>query len=187
MISAVPFVNFDYPGAGPRACPCCGSRTLSARVRREICPVCRWEDDGQDSHDDALVRGTVNGRLSLAEVRRNFTQFGACDRSRLALARPPRPEDGIQQVRNVFRPVGTGPHACPCCGYLTLVERGGYEICSVCRWEDDGQDDHDADENRGAPNKLSLTDGPRNFVEFTACELRGVPFVRAPLDEEYPR
>jgi hypothetical protein len=35
---------------------------------------------------------------------------------------------------------------CPCCGYLTLMERAGYEICDVCWWEDDGQDDPHADE-----------------------------------------
>src|SRR5215216_1988474 len=53
---------------------------------------------------------------------------------------------------------GGGPHACPCCGYLTLDDRAGYEICPVCSWEDDGQDDHDADEVRGGPNYgLSLT------------------------------
>lgn len=27
---------------------------------------------------------------------------------------------------------------CPCCGYRTLQERGQYEICPVCSWEDDG-------------------------------------------------
>ncbi|WP_198674015.1 CPCC family cysteine-rich protein [Chitinophaga alhagiae] len=26
---------------------------------------------------------------------------------------------------------------CPCCGYITLSERGGYEICPICFWEDD--------------------------------------------------
>ncbi len=30
---------------------------------------------------------------------------------------------------------------CPCCGYKTLKERGQYEICSVCYWEDDGNND----------------------------------------------
>jgi hypothetical protein len=41
---------------------------------------------------------------------------------------------------------------------LTLNERGGWEICAVCFWEDDGQDDHDADNVRGGPNgALSLT------------------------------
>jgi hypothetical protein len=40
----------------------------------------------------------------------------------------------------------------PCCGYLTLCGRAGYEICPVCFWEDDRQDSHDADEVRGGPN-----------------------------------
>lgn len=49
-------------------------------------------------------------------------------------------------------------YPCPCCGELTLFERGGDEICTVCKWHDDGQDDHDADVVRGGPNELlSLT------------------------------
>lgn len=34
-----------------------------------------------------------------------------------------------------------GRVTCPCCGYPTIAERGAYEICSLCAWEDDGQDD----------------------------------------------
>lgn len=45
-----------------------------------------------------------------------------------------------------------GPHPCPCCGFLTLGERSNFEICPVCFWEDDGQDNHDADRVRGCPN-----------------------------------
>lgn len=30
---------------------------------------------------------------------------------------------------------------CPCCGYPLLWERGMYEICPLCWWEDDGLDD----------------------------------------------
>lgn len=48
---------------------------------------------------------------------------------------------------------------CPSCGYPTLAERDGYEICSICDWEDDGQDDTNADEIWGGPNSnLSLTE-----------------------------
>lgn len=32
-------------------------------------------------------------------------------------------------------------HSCPCCGYPTLPERGAFEICTICWWEDDGTDD----------------------------------------------
>ncbi len=89
---------------------------------------------------------------------------------------------------NVFRPAEGGPYPCPCCGYLTLGERGGYEICSVCFWEDDGQDDHDADEVRGGPNHgLSLTQARRNFAEYGACDERCRQFVRPPTVEEHPQ
>ena len=61
---------------------------------------------------------------------------------------------------------------CPCCGHLTLNERASFEICEVCDWEDDGQDDADADIVRGGPNGgLSLTAARAAFtaanVKFT--------------------
>ena len=47
---------------------------------------------------------------------------------------------------------------CPCCGLPTLPSRGNYEICPICWWEDDGQDDHNADQILGVPNShYSLT------------------------------
>ena len=49
---------------------------------------------------------------------------------------------------------------CPSCGYPTLSERGGYEICLICVREDDNQDDDTANEVWGGPNSsLSLTEG----------------------------
>ncbi|MEV8517580.1 CPCC family cysteine-rich protein [Dactylosporangium sp. NPDC051484] len=82
---------------------------------------------------------------------------------------------------------GDGPYACPCCGYLTLDERGMDETCPVCFWDDDGQDTHDADRVRGGPNYgLSLTMARRNFVEIGASAARMLPHVRPPRDEEHP-
>lgn len=53
---------------------------------------------------------------------------------------------------------------CPCCGYPTLEERCGWEICFLCNWEDDGQDDPRADEVWGGPNlDYSLTEARENF------------------------
>ncbi|MGR9272681.1 CPCC family cysteine-rich protein (plasmid) [Rhizobium leguminosarum] len=52
-------------------CPCCHFRTLHERGGNEICPVCFWEDDGQDVHDVGDVRGGPNGTLSL--TRHNST------------------------------------------------------------------------------------------------------------------
>lgn len=55
-------------------------------------------------------------------------------------------------------------YTCPCCGYPTLQERGGYEICVLCNWEDDGQDDPCADEIWGGPNgRYSLSEARENF------------------------
>lgn len=60
---------------------------------------------------------------------------------------------------------------CPCCGYCTLDERGGYDICPICWWEDDGQDNHDADEIRGGPNAaLSLTQARINVLKVGISE-----------------
>ncbi len=53
---------------------------------------------------------------------------------------------------------------CPCCGYPTLEERRGWEICCLCNWEDDGQDDPHADKVWGGPNQdYSLTEARENF------------------------
>jgi hypothetical protein len=32
-------------------------------------------------------------------------------------------------------------HTCPGCGFPSLPERGAFNICEICNWEDDGQDD----------------------------------------------
>jgi hypothetical protein len=42
-----------------------------------LCPVCWWEDDGQDDADAADVRHTVNGALSLNEARAYYIGCGA--------------------------------------------------------------------------------------------------------------
>lgn len=88
---------------------------------------------------------------------------------------------------NLVPAAAEGPYRCPCCGFLTLAARGAYIICQVCFWEDDGQDDHDADEVRGGPNRtLSLTQARMNFKSFRASDEQAVKFVREPRPEEIP-
>ncbi|HMA35491.1 MAG TPA: CPCC family cysteine-rich protein [Chloroflexia bacterium] len=63
-------------------------------------------------------------------------------------------------------PVGLR-YTCPCCGYPTLQERRCYEICELCHWEDDGQDDPCADDVRGGPNSsYSLAEARSNFTQY---------------------
>lgn len=87
---------------------------------------------------------------------------------------------------NVVFPAGPGlSYACPCCKAKTLHDRGGFDLCPVCSWEDDGQDDHDAERVRGGPNStLSLTDARHNYAAFGACEERFLPNVRPARPEE---
>lgn len=70
-------------------CPCCKHRTLSARAEHEVCPVCFWEDDGQDEDEADVVRGGPNGRLSLSAARANYAAFGASDERFITKVRPP--------------------------------------------------------------------------------------------------
>ncbi len=50
-------------------------------------------------------------------------------------------------------------YACPCCGYPTLSEPAGYEICDICSWEDDGGDGY-------GPNAYSLEEAREHFRRY---------------------
>lgn len=71
-------------------CPCCGYKTLDAPAAMALCPVCWWEDDGQEDRDAAEVRLTVNGQLSLAQARAHFASCGAADPRFLPHVREPQ-------------------------------------------------------------------------------------------------
>jgi hypothetical protein len=58
-------------------CPCCGYKTLEAPDALGLCPVCWWEDDGQEDEDATEVRLTVNGSLSLSDARGHYALCGA--------------------------------------------------------------------------------------------------------------
>lgn len=87
---------------------------------------------------------------------------------------------------SVVRARNTGLECrCPCCRCLTLDERGGFDVCPVCFWEDDGQDDADADVVHGGLNGiLSLTQARANYGLFGASDQRFVGNVRKPTAEE---
>lgn len=54
-----------------------------------LCPVCWWEDDGQEDDDAADVWLSVNGTLSLAQARNYYTQCGAAHPRYLPYVRKP--------------------------------------------------------------------------------------------------
>ncbi len=115
---------------------------------------------------------TDEKKPSLEELARRQQWFESHCRELTANSVVRRAEPGVQ-------------FACPCCRSLTLHERGGYDICPVCFWEDDGQDDQDAARVRGGPNgSLSLEQARRNFASFGACEERHRQHVRPPTEAE---
>jgi hypothetical protein len=76
---------------------------------------------------------------------------------------------------------------CPCCEFLTLPEeqRGSYEICPVCFWEDDAVQLAEP-ELAGGANKVSLNQARENFKRHGVSELRFSEHVRRPSAWEYP-
>lgn len=66
-------------------------------------------------------------------------------------------------------------YQCPCCGYKTLNEiynpelGTGYDICAVCRWEDDGTIDID---KYSGVNKGSISDYREKIKANPNCYYR---------------
>jgi hypothetical protein len=69
---------------------------------------------------------------------------------------------------------------CPCCGYRTLSEQGGYEICPVCFWEDDGA----APSEVSGPNRISLAEAQHRFLSTGAVHPEDRSRTRAPRPDE---
>jgi hypothetical protein len=89
-------------------------------------------------------------KTTLIERRKFFDTYGA------------RPAE-----KAAAPPPGGARFSCPCCGYPTLTGRAMYQICELCWWEDDGQDDADADVVMGSPNQdYSLAEARANFERY---------------------
>ncbi|UUZ66826.1 hypothetical protein LP416_17115 [Polaromonas sp. P2-4] len=117
--------------------------------------------------------GSIQQGLSAAGGALGFFQLGLAADKRYSL-----------NIMLVTR-VATTKVQCPCCGFSTLGKLGDDEICQVCFWHDDGQDDTDADSVLGGPNGLlSLSQARANFKAFGASERRWLSNVRAPRPEE---
>ncbi|MFC7677457.1 CPCC family cysteine-rich protein [Paenibacillus sp. GCM10028914] len=71
---------------------------------------------------------------------------------------------------------------CPCCNYETLVQRGEYDICPVCFWEDDGNNDPS---RYSGPNHMTLSAGRRNFEKYGVCSEEDVKSVASNRFEIY--
>jgi hypothetical protein len=57
---------------------------------------------------------------------------------------------------------------CPCCGYDTLTEKGRFEICELCSWEDEGLGRIEPPNSviGGANGDYSLLEARENFCKY---------------------
>ena len=69
-------------------CPCCDYISLAERGNYLICKVCFWEDDGQDI-DEIDEESAPNHFITLRQGRKNFKEFGACEKEMLEHVLPP--------------------------------------------------------------------------------------------------
>lgn len=75
-------------------------------------------------------------------------------------------------------------YICPCCGYRTLREpAGSYDICEVCYWDADRDEDPWQD---SGPNHMSLNEGRLHFVTHGAKSPHIAEYVRAPEPKDIP-
>ena len=63
---------------------------------------------------------------------------------------------------------------CPCCRYRSLRERGTYEICRVCFWEDAGMTEPDS---VSGPNHMTLREARLNTHRFGAITAKAQAHV----------
>ncbi|WP_199915080.1 CPCC family cysteine-rich protein [Aquimarina sp. Aq107] len=79
--------------------------------------------------------------------------------------------------------------SCPCCGYRTIGERGNYDICKVCWWEDDGQDNQHSEQVMGGPNYgISLVMGRYNYLVYGLYDPKRTDLMEKKAEErEYKR
>lgn len=66
------------------ACPCCQYKTLKEHGQYSVCPVCFWEDDGNNEP----TRYSSPNKMTLAEGRARFKKYGVVMESALTHIKP---------------------------------------------------------------------------------------------------
>jgi hypothetical protein len=72
---------------------------------------------------------------------------------------------------------------CFICGYRTLDERCGWDICPVCFWEDDVLVEGDVDK-RSPANHMTISEAQANYARIGAVSPEFLDNVRPPQKDE---
>ncbi|MGN1134738.1 MAG: CPCC family cysteine-rich protein [Oscillospiraceae bacterium] len=82
-------------------CKCCGNAAMNSADEYDICPVCFWERDlYQEREPDAA--GGAN-KVSLNEAKRNYAEFGACEKRFAEKVRKPEAAEKAAVMRRTDR------------------------------------------------------------------------------------
>lgn len=73
----------------------------------------------------------------------------------------------FEELREQLSEIGL---PCPACGYPTVRSRSSYEICEICRWEDDGTDRSQPDKPSGPNRDVTLRQAATNLVRHGIAE-----------------
>lgn len=82
-------------------CKCCGCAVLDSADEYDICPVCCWEKDKTQERDPEY-RGGANA-VSLNEARKNYAEFGACEKRFAEKVRKPEVTEKAAAMRRKER------------------------------------------------------------------------------------
>lgn len=85
------------PQVAAHQCPCCDYFSLPRRGQYNICPVCFWEDSGQDL--DRIDMHSGPNRMTLREARATFIAMGTCDRHSIRDALPEEKRAAFRRER----------------------------------------------------------------------------------------
>jgi Cysteine-rich CPCC len=77
--------------------PCCDYISLAERGNFLICKICFWEDDGLDVNEPDVPSASNHG-ITLREGRRNFENFGACEKEMLEHVLPAAEQKKFNRV-----------------------------------------------------------------------------------------
>lgn len=82
-------------------CKCCGCAALDSADEYDICPVCCWEKD-KTQESDTEYRGGANA-VTLNEARKNYAEFGACEKRFAEKVRKPEVTEKAAAMRRKER------------------------------------------------------------------------------------
>lgn len=82
-------------------CKCCGCAALDSADEYDICPVCFWEKDRTQESDPDYAEGA--NAVSLNEARKNYAEFGACEKRFAEKVRKPEVTEKAAAMRRKER------------------------------------------------------------------------------------